>query len=294
MVKTTRFMLLCLLLASVLPLAAATKSDMLVSTEWLAGHAQDPGLVILHVSASRDSYDAAHIPGARFVALSDIVVTRDGIPNELPPVEALDKVFEAAGVSDNSRVILYADGSVLPATRAYFTLDYLGHGDQTALLDGGLNKWQAENRAVTKAVPQVAKASFTPHVRPDLVASTQDVKGWSGASAGGNGGIPTLLDARSASNFTGESERAGHIPGAVNVDWVQGQESQEDTALKSEAQLRALYSAVPQGKKVVTYCNSGMQASQSYFTLKYLGYDVQLYDGSLSEWRATPGTTVAK
>src|SRR4030088_1907972 len=107
--------------------APAVRSDMLVSTSWLAQHLTDSKVVIVQVSRDRTAYDAGHIPGARFLALSDIVVTRDGILNELPPAAALKTVFELAGISDDSRVILYGDTSVLPATRAWFTLDYLGH-----------------------------------------------------------------------------------------------------------------------------------------------------------------------
>src|SRR5579872_589188 len=129
------------------------RTDMLVSTNWLDQHLKDANIVILHVSRDRKAFDEGHIPGARFVALSDIAITRDGILNELPPAATLKSVFERAGVSDDSRVILYGDTSVLPATRAYFTLDYLGHGDSAALLDGGLPKWTAEMRPVEKAAP---------------------------------------------------------------------------------------------------------------------------------------------
>ena len=97
--------------------AAAPRPEMLVSTDWLARHLNDSKIVILHVAASRSAYDAGHVPGARFLAQSDIVVTRDGVPNELPAVEDLKRVMEAAGISDDSRIILYGDTSVLPATR---------------------------------------------------------------------------------------------------------------------------------------------------------------------------------
>src|SRR3954468_14077334 len=119
---------LATLLATALTAAAAPalRTDMLVSTDWLAQHLSDPKVVILHASANRTVYDAGHIPGARFIALADFVVTRNGVPNELPPVADLKKPLEAVGISDDSRVILYGDTSVLPATRAFFTLDYLG------------------------------------------------------------------------------------------------------------------------------------------------------------------------
>lgn len=276
---------------------AATRTDMLVTTEWLAGHLNDANLVIVQVGQNRNGYDAGHIPGAHFVALPDLVMTRDGISNELRPVAELQAAFEAAGVSNGSRVILYAEGTVLPATRAYFTLDYLGLGDQTALLDGGFDKWKAESRTTSTAAAASARGQITPQVREQVVAKVDQVKNFSSQLAASNQApaIPTLLDVRVAGDFSG-GERAGHIPGAVNVYWMDHQAAADNTTLRPESDLRALYAAagIAPGQRVVTYCNSGMQASESYFTLKYLGYDVQMFDGSLSEWSKTPGTSVVQ
>jgi len=270
------------LAASVLA-AAATRPDMLVTSDWLAQHLNDSKLVILHVSANRTAYDAGHIPGARFVSQGDILVTRDGVPNEVPAVADVKKVLETAGVSDDSRVILYSDGSVLPATRAYFTLDYLGHGDRAALLDGGLDKWRGEGKMLTKEAPAVAQGHFTPHPKPELVVQMETVKQIASKQSSLS---DVLLDVRSAADYKGE--KGSHIPGAANVFWMDGQVSRDNTALKPESELRKIYEAagLAPTRSVVTYCNSGMQASQSYFTLKYLGYDVKLYDGSMAEWNA--------
>lgn len=272
------------LLALPLLSTAAVKSDMLVSTQWLTEHLSDPQVVVIHVGANRTAYDVGHIPGARFVAQSELAVTRDGIPNELPAAADLQALFQRLGVSDGSRIVLYAEGSMIPSSRAYFTLDYLGHGDHTALLDGGLDQWKRENRKLSSEAPVVAAGKLTAKVKAELVAKIDQVKQPAGFS---------LLDARSQAEFGGAN---GHIPGAKNVNWVEGQVSREDSTLQSEDALRKLYEAagVTPEKQVVTYCNSGMQASASYFTLKYLGYDVKLYDGSLSEWTRTPGTTVEK
>jgi thiosulfate/3-mercaptopyruvate sulfurtransferase len=266
--------------------SAAVKSDLLVSTAWLADHLKDSNVIVLHVAQARTGYDANHIPGARYLAFGEIAVTKNGNSNELPTPEELKAIFEKAGVSDNSRVILYtSDANILPATRAFFTLDYLGH-DQTALLDGGFEQWSKENRPVAKDVPAVAPGKLTPRPRPQLVVSTADVQKQAAAPSTGM----TLLDVRSSTEF---SER-GHIPTALNSNWT---ESLNGTMnMKSEAELRKLFESagLAPGKTVVTYCNSGMQASESYFTLKYLGYDVKMYDGSLGEWNKTTGTTLVK
>ena len=263
---------------------AATRPDMLVTTDWLAQHQSDAKIVILHVAANRTAYDVGHIPGARFVGLPQLVVNGNGVLNELPPVADLKKVLEAAGVSDDSRIILYGDASVLPATRAYFTLDYLGHGDQAALLDGGLEKWRAEGRPLTKDATPAAAGHFTPHPKPELVVQIDEVKQLSAKPASSRSAV--LLDARPAADFKGE--KGEHIPGAVNQFWMENQTTHENQALKTDADLLALYQklGVTPDKPVVTYCHSGMQATQAYFTLKHLGYDVRLYDGSMSEWTA--------
>jgi len=269
------------LLALPLLAQAAVKSDMLVSGAWLADHLKDANLVILHVAPARTGYDANHIPGARYVPFAELAVTKDGVSNELPPVADLKAVFERAGVSDNSRVILVTEGSVLSATRAYFTLDYLGH-DQAALLDGGMELWLKENRPVTKEAPVVTAGKFTPKPRPQLVVALADVQKQASAPSA----KVSLLDVRSANEYADR----GHIPTSLNANWTESQLA-GSSALKSEGDLRKLYEAagLTPAKTVVTYCNSGMQASQSYFTLKYLGYDVKMYDGSLGEWNKVGG-----
>jgi len=289
--------LACAIALPLLSLAApAPRPNLLVSTDWLSQHLKDPNLAILEISRDRKAYDAGHIPGSRFVALGDITATRDGVLNELPPVADLKALFEKAGVSNDTRVILVADVSPLFATRAYFTLDYLGHGDQTALLDGGLPRWKMESRAIDTSTPEMKMGHFTPLARPEVVATKDAVKDIA------KSGSAVLVDARPAQDFNGgtaanaEIPRPGHIPGAVNMFWQQGQVNKDDMSLLSDAQLRKMYEAagVKSDKPVVTYCNTGMQASQSYFTLKYLGYDVKMYDGSFSEWSEAKETEVQK
>lgn len=205
------------LLALIASAAPAVRSDMLVSTAWLEQHLNDSNIVILQVSRDHSAYDAGHIPGARFLALADIVVTRDGVLNELPPAATLKNVFERVGVSDDSRVILYGDASVLPATRAYFTLDYLGH-QTAALLDGGLHKWTAESRELAKENPEVKQGRLTPRPRPEVVVDFNAVKDLSYAATNAPTASPVLVDARTAGEFAGttaassEIPRPGHIP----------------------------------------------------------------------------------
>jgi thiosulfate/3-mercaptopyruvate sulfurtransferase len=271
--------------------AAGGRPEMLVSTEWLAGHLSDRGLVVLHVARERADYDAGHIPGACFVLWNELAVTREGIANELPPVADLQRLFERCGVSDDSRIVLYGDRLVLSATRAWFTLDYLGLGGKAALLDGGLEKWRVEQRPVSTEEAVARQGRFTPHIRPDALVGIEQMRDLAWVAANVPSPDPLILDVRPPAEF-----RAGHIPGAVNFYWPQTLTSKEMPTLRPLAEIQQMYQAigVAPGRTLVTYCNSGVQATQTYFVLKLLGYEVRLYDGSFSEWSQAKDAPVAK
>jgi thiosulfate/3-mercaptopyruvate sulfurtransferase len=272
--------------------APAVQEQLLVSADWLAARLQDPSVVVLHVGRERADYDAGHLPGARFVPLTSIIVERDGVPNELPEVEVLREAFEAAGVSDASHVVVYGDLGGLAAGRAFFTLDFLGH-ERVSLLDGGLERWRAEERPLATEAPRVARGTFTPRPRPDRVVDAAWVR-----ERLGNPGY-ALIDARPTPQFTGEDAtglRPGHIPGARNIFWRTALVSEADPRLHDVATLRAMFAeagAAP-GRTVVTYCRTGMQASHAYFVARYLGHDVVMYDGSYIDWSRRDELPVAR
>ncbi len=276
------------------------RSEMLVSTDWLAKHLNDRKVFVIHVAADGKPFDDGHIPGARFLSTKEILTTRDGIANELPPVADLQKVFEQLGVGDEGRIVIYGENSGLLAARVYFTLDYLGHADRAALLDGGIEKWKAENREVTKQSVKPEPAAFTPRARPKVKVEIAAVRDLSRIASNAASPNAALIDARPAKQYEGEEAgglpRAGHIPGAASLYWMQHLVSGDNPVMKPASELRKLYEAagVKPGQTVVTYCRTGMQASHSYFTAKYLGYDVMMYDGSFSEWSAAEGTEVVK
>lgn len=259
------------------------RTGLLVSTEWLNGNLKNPEVVVLHVANARTQYDQAHIPGARLVLMSDILTTRDGNSDELPAPEALRAVFERLGVSNTSRVILYGD--TLAATRAFFTLDYLGHA-RAALLDGGLEKWRAEGRPLTAEAPSVKPGVFNVKPRPEIVVTFDQMRKLSEAAQQPGSGV-FVIDSRSA-----VAAAKGRIPGAKHVYWADAQRGSGDPTLKAAAELAVLY-GFKAPKTVVTYCIGGVQATHGYFVLRYLGYDdVRVYDGSFSEWSRHPEVLV--
>jgi len=256
-------------------------SEMVVSTKWVSENLQNSNVVILHVGRDRASYDVEHVPGARFLALSDIAVNSPDADNELPPVAQLERTFGSLGIGNNTRVLLYGDQLGLFAARAYFTLDYLGAGNRAALMDGGLEKWKRENRPLSKDAARIMPANFTAKPNSKVLADKARVARVSNSLARPAYAETTLIDSRPDADFT-----SGHIPGAVSVFWHQNLESAEDPSLKPPFELRNLYEGlgVTRDKPVITYCRSGVQASYTYFILKWLGYEVAMYDGSYQQW----------
>jgi thiosulfate/3-mercaptopyruvate sulfurtransferase len=263
------------------------RPEMLVTTGWLAANLSEPDVIVLCINSTPEFYSKGHIPGARQIKLEDIAVTRDGIPNELPPVEVLKHVFEAAGVSNSSRVVLYGERFNLLAARAYFTLDYLGVAARAAILDGGLEKWTTERRPLSTETPQAKTTTLVISPRPEILVDTNAMRELSQKKPG----TVTLVDARPTKEFTGEQlsedvAKAGHIPGAKGLYWMDMLVSRQNPVLKPEAELRRMYSALNarSDQPLVTYCRTGMQSSFDYFVARYLGYEPSMYDGSFYEW----------
>jgi thiosulfate/3-mercaptopyruvate sulfurtransferase len=272
---------LCLLWASSAG-AQTPRADMLLSAAGLAKHLGDPDLVVLHVADRESAYTDAHIPGARFVRYADFAVEGDrGLGSELPTADQLKRVFEAAGVSDTSRVVVYGTSTVA-AARAFFTLDAAGH-TRVALLDGGLTAWKAENRPVeTGAAKGTARGSFTPKINAAKIADAAFIQEHVGNIA--------LVDVRPDPEYLGTDggmggmHSPGHIANAQQLPWntLVGSDGRFLPRAELEAKLRA--AGVTGGKPVVSYCMVGMRASVVYFVARYLGHDARLYDGSIIDW----------
>jgi thiosulfate/3-mercaptopyruvate sulfurtransferase len=268
---------------------AAAHPEMVVSTEWLAQHLNDPKVVVLHVGSKQD-YDAAHIPGARLLSTEDFIDKSSPLQTELPSAESLKDAFEKLGVSDDTRVVIYTTAWYPAAGRAYYTLDYIGHGSQTALLDGSLVRWKAEKREISTTPVVAKKGSLTLRVHPEVRALVEAVK-----KVSQNGGNTLLVDSRPEKRY-----EDGHIAGAAHVFWEETTvNGTKDPTLLPPDKLRSLFAArgIKPGEKLVTYCEVGLQASHMYFIAKYLGYDASMFDGSIHQWShmemlpVVPGTS---
>jgi len=275
--------------------------QVLVSTEWLASHLNDPDLRIFDASwhlpqVGRDplaEYNAAHIPNARFFDIDDVADHTSDLPHMVPPVEKFMSRMRAMGVGDGHQIVVYDAIGVMSAPRVWWMLKLMGHRD-VAVLDGGLPKWVAEGRPTEDLAPVVRDRHMTVRRQNHMVRDVTQV------AAASKLGDHVIVDARSAARFRGEAPepreglRSGHIPNSRNVPF--NTLLNEDNTLRSDEDIRAIFeaAAVDLSKPIITTCGSGVTAAVLFLALTKIGKtDLSLYDGSWSEWGAFPTVAVA-
>lgn len=285
-------------LLAALPVAAQSQvlESVVVSADWLEARLGDPNVRVIEVSVIPGVFERGHIPGAvNFVWHTDFV---DTIRRDIVSAERFEQLARAAGINQDTAVILYGDNNNWFAAWGAWVFNLYGF-DNVALLDGGRVKWEAEGRPLSTRPASYPVGNFTiTNVNTNLRARLSDVL------AIVEGGAPgQLIDIRSAAEYRGEifapegvqelAVRAGHIPGAINVPW--GQNVREDGTFKSLDDLRELYAnlGIDGSQPIITYCRIGERAALTWFVLhKLLGYDVALYDGSWTEYGNTVGVPI--
>ncbi len=269
-------------------------ASLLVSGQEVADHLVEPGIRILDVRRP-ERYAAGHIPGAVNLPIAEITRTMNGVPGILAPVAEVEQALGRRGVSRDSYVVIYDDFGGNRATRLFWVLDYLVHS-RVSVLQGGFRLWQQEGRPTSREILNPATARYQSDPRPDRLADLTWVR-----SRLKDPSI-VLVDARSPGEFDGkipgrEIRQPGHIPGAVNVDWVRNLTTAKPRQFRAGAELAELYqlTGVTPDKEIVVYCRTGMRASHTYFVLRLLGYPrVRLYDGSYVEWSADATLPIAR
>lgn len=267
---------------------------LLASTQEVADHLDEAGIRILDARAP-DRYGAGHIPGAVSLPVEDITRTINGVPGMLAPIVEMEQVLGDREITRETQIVIYDDFGGDQATRVFWALEFLGH-PRASVLQGGFTLWQLERRRVSGDTPAAAPARYQATPDPARLADLAWVK----ASLADRGAV--LVDARSPEEFDGEVpgrdvKRPGHIPGAVNVDWVRNLTPTGPRQFKAGPDLARLYrrAGVTPDREVVVYCRTGVRASHAYFALRLLGYPrVRLYDGSFVEWAADSSLPVAR
>jgi thiosulfate/3-mercaptopyruvate sulfurtransferase len=262
---------------------------VLVTTDWLADHLGDEGVVVAEVDENPDLYEEGHIPGAVKLHWRDDL--QDPVERDIVDRATFEDVLGERGVGNDTAVVLYGDKNNWFAAYAYWYLKVYGHAD-VRILDGGRQKWIDEGRELTTEVPSPTAQSYSAAERDETIRAYRDqVREWLTA------GDVSLVDVRSPGEFAGEliappgyeqegAQRGGHIPSAVSIPWASA--VRDDGTFKSAEELRELYGGkgVSDAQPVTAYCRIGERSAHTWFVLReLLGYeDVRNYDGSWTEW----------
>jgi thiosulfate/3-mercaptopyruvate sulfurtransferase len=281
------------------------RSQFLVETSWLAEHLDDPQVRIVDMrgyvrtvprkgveglqdatyTGARDEYERGHIPGAVYLDWTkDIVDLEDDVEAQIAPHEQFAEVMGRLGIGDQHLVVAYDTHPASQfATRLWWALNYYGH-KQVVVLNGGLPKWQHEQRPLESAIPTYPPTKFTAFVQPELRATAEDVLALLGQQ-----GVK-IIDARDNGQYTGKIARGegrrGHIPGAINLPREELIDPKTGTFRSNEELQRSFTTInVSPDQHVIAYCNGGVAATTVLFSLAMLGYpQLTNYDGSWNEW----------
>jgi thiosulfate/3-mercaptopyruvate sulfurtransferase len=291
---------LALTATSFTPAQAAPKNlaRAVVQPDWLEKNLDDPKVVVVEVSTEPGIYERGHIRNAvKITWHTDLV---DTVNRDVVSAANFQKFAQAAGISQDSTVVLYGDKNNWFAAWGAWIFNLYGAKD-VRILDGGRIKWEKDGRALTTAVTTKTKGNFTSTRLDKTMRATllQDI-------------IPVakkrvkvdLIDIRSADEYSGKifapagfqelAVRAGHIPGAINVPW--GLNVNADGTFKPVADLKKLYAdkGIDGKQPIITYCRIGERSSLTWFVLsEILGYDVKNYDGSWTEYGNTVGVPIS-
>ena len=274
----------------------------LITSDELERHLADPGFVVVDcrhnlsdVNAGQRAYDAAHIPGARFMHIDRDLsgpITGSNGRHPLPDVALFAAALGRAGIDAATQVIAYDQNSGMWASRLWWLLKWVGH-DAVAVLDGGLDKWLIEGRRTTSQAATPRTASYVPAM-PIATANAAELVSHLGDQS------LTIVDARAAERYRGDIEPmdpvAGHIPGAINRPYSLNLGPQG--TFKTPAQLRGEFDAMLAGSSpssIVHQCGSGVTACHNLLAMEVAGLPgSRLYPGSWSEWLADPSRPVVR
>jgi thiosulfate/3-mercaptopyruvate sulfurtransferase len=274
-----------------------SRADVLVDADWAEAHLSDPKVVFVEVDEDVSAYDTGHLQGA--VRLDWKTELQDQVRRDFVNKEQFEELLSQKGIGNDDTVVLYGGNNNWFAAYAYWYFKLYGHSD-VKLLDGGRKKWELDGRALTTDVEPRDKTSYRAQDQDQSIRAFRD-------EVVAAIGSKNLVDVRSPDEFSGkllapahlpqeQSQRAGHIPTALNVPWSKA--ANDDGTFKSDDELRALYAGagLDTSKPTIAYCRIGERSSHTWFALhELLGeQDVKNYDGSWTEYGSLVGVPVEK
>lgn len=274
--------------------------EVLVSTQWVADHLNDPGLRIVETNEDILLYAQGHIPGA--IQIDWVGDLNDKLRRDYLDRKAFSELMSRSGISNDTTVIFYGDKNNWWASYAFWVFQLFGH-EKARIMDGGRKKWIEEDRPLSKDRPTYPPTDYRAPERADY-----KYRAFRDQVAQHSATRQPLIDVRSPKEYSGEllhmeaypqegALRGGHIPGAKNIPWARA--ANDDGTFKAADELRAIYEGevgLTPGDNVVTYCRIGERSSHTWFVLHYLlGYpNVRNYDGSWTEWGNLVGAPIER
>ena len=264
--------------------------DLVLEPEQLAQSLGDDKLLIVDLCNPQTSA-SGQVPGALRLEYASLVASRAPVGGLLPEAAQLSRVFSTLGLTPLHHVVAYDDEGGGKSGRLLWTLDMLGHG-RASMLNGGIHAWANEGHPLAGTPGLAEPSDYRAEIRGDAAADKRYILERIGRPD------VVFLDTRTPEEYRGvnvRAERGGHIPGAVNFDWVNAIDQARNLRLKPADELRELLAGVgaTPDKEVIAYCQTHHRSSHTYVVLKSLGYPrIKGYPGAWSEWGNLPDTPV--
>jgi len=274
-----------------------SRADVLVDAEWVEAHLSDPKIVLVEVDEDVSAYDGGHIAGA--VRMDWTTELQAPSARDVVDKAGFEALLAAKGIANDDTVVLYGGNNNWFAAYAYWEFKLYGHAE-VKLLDGGRKKWELDGRELVKVVPVRPTTLYTAQDEDTSIRAFRD-------EVVASIGAKNLVDVRSPDEFSGkikapahlpqeQSQKAGHIPTAINIPWSKA--AADDGTFRSDAELTALYAGagLDAGKSTIAYCRIGERSSHTWFVLRELlgNPDVKNYDGSWAEYGSLVRVPVQK
>jgi thiosulfate/3-mercaptopyruvate sulfurtransferase len=263
---------------------------LLIEPEALEESLGSENLLVVDLSKA-DTYRKLHVPGAVHLEYTQIIAARKPVMGLVPDDASLAAVFSAIGIDDDTHVVAYDDEGGGRAARLLWTLEVAGHR-RFSLLNGGLHAWANEgHRFDDSPVTASAKEFHVRHNDAPYADSDYIMQRLDNADC-------RLVDARSPVEYSGLkrfAEHAGHIPGAVNLEWTQAMDPGHNMRFRPDAELTAMLEplGITPDKEVITYCQTHHRSAHTYLVFKHLGFEkLKGYAGSWSDWGNNPDLPV--
>lgn len=268
----------------------SNRLPLLIEPEQLTSKKNDSDVVIVDLCKA-DIYKQSHVPGAIHIEYPHIVTARSPVMGLVPNADQLQNVMSQSGIKPSDTVIAYDDEGGGKAARFLYTLDIIGHKNYL-LLNGGLHAWANEGHSLEAITNKRPASHYSITINQKPIASREFIQNRLESED------LQLIDSRSPAEYDGSkkfAERGGHIPGAINLDWVNLMNAQNNLRLKSKDELIQILTElnIDSDKTTVVYCQTHHRSALTYFVLKNLGFKkLKGYPGSWSEWGNSPNSPV--